>query len=88
MDPFRQLLRLIWHNADTGTEVEQVAVPAGEKTEAPADVAPGIHVTVEPMPSPAPEAATDIDQAEVAQASTAAASIGTPETLPPPDDTA
>lgn len=101
---FTQLYRLVWHNTETGTEVEQVAVPAGEKTAAPSDVAlgHGIHVTVEPMSEPAPEAATDIDQAEVAQASTDAASVNrehaeaaqaaaaattvAPETLPPPDD--
>jgi hypothetical protein len=87
---FTQLYRLVWTNKDTDTEVEQVAVPAGEQTAAPSDVVLGhaIHVTVEPMPVPTPEAATDLDQAEVAQASTDAASAVAPETLPPPDDTA
>jgi hypothetical protein len=49
----RQVFRLRWHNTDTNTEVEQVAVPAGEKTAAPSDVALGhsIHVTVVPEPA-------------------------------------
>lgn len=70
MDPFR-LLRLVWHNTKTDTEVEQVAVPAGEKTAAPEDVAPDVHVTIEAMPEPSPEAATDADSADVAASDTA-----------------
>ncbi len=76
MDPFR-LLRLVWHNTKTDTQVEQVAVTPGEKTAAPDDVAPGVHVTVEEMPEPTPEPAPE-----------AAPNIVAPETLPPPDDIA
>ena len=76
MDPLR-LLRILWRNEDTDTEVEQVAVPTGEKTAAPSDVVLGhpVHVTIEEMP-------------ESAAAPEAAPSIVAPETLPPPDDIA
>jgi hypothetical protein len=87
----RRLFRLAWRNDDTDTEVEQVAVPAGEQTAAPSDVALGhaIHVTIHEMPEPAPES-TAPSSGSGAEAGVKAEAVSdiTPETLSPPDDSA